>query len=129
MIRIVITYCIALVLLFAICYGIHSFLIEKNQVILHFKLVEIYEFNVGFSVLVCTNFVAFSFVDKFKKKLSYIYLAAILIKLILFKLAFYDTLFLKETLTVSEKLSLLIPTLIFLSTDAFFVAKLLNKKQ
>ncbi|WP_373943628.1 DUF6168 family protein [Polaribacter sejongensis] len=37
--------------------------------------------------------------------------------------------FLKEKITVSEKLSLLIPTLIFLSTDAFFVAKLLNKKQ
>ncbi|WP_218597959.1 DUF6168 family protein [Polaribacter sp. NJDZ03] len=129
MIKIVITYCITLALLFIICFFSHSYLIEKQGLILHFKLVEIYEFNVGFSILVCTNFVAFSFVDKFKQKLSYIYLGAIFIKLILFKLAFYDTLFVKETLSVTEKLSLLIPTVIFLSTDAFFVAKLLNKKQ
>jgi len=129
MTKIVITYCITVILLFILCYPIHRYLIEKHEIILHFPLNKIYQFNIGFSVLVCTNFVAFSFVDKFKKKLSYIYLGAIFIKLILFKLAFYDTLFLKELLTVSEKLSMLIPTIIFLSTDAFFVAKLLIKKQ
>lgn len=129
MIKIVLTYCIAILLLFTLSYSIHSYFIEKNEVILNFPLKKIYQFNIGFSVLICTNFVALSQVNKFKEKLSFIYIGAIIFKLIMFSAAFYNTLFVKETLSLSEKLSLLIPTIIFLSTDAFFIAKLLNKKQ
>ena len=52
-----------------------------------------------------------------------------MLKLVLFSILFYKHLFLEGSLPLSAKISLLIPMFVFLLSEAFFVTKILNKKQ
>jgi hypothetical protein len=114
--------------LFCIGFNLHAFYLEKIGVELPFNLEQIYLFHAGFSTLICVNFAIFSNVDKVFEQLGFIYLGTLLLKIIVFSILFYKSVFPKETLTTVAAISLLIPTVLFLSTEAFFVIKIINKK-
>jgi hypothetical protein len=107
---------------------LHDFILKSSEIEIPFSLEKVYLFHVGFSLLICINFSVFSTVDKIFEQLGFIYLVSIFLKLIFFTIFFYNPIFTSETLSFSSKVSLCIPMIIFLLTEAFFVAKILNKK-
>lgn len=129
MIRSILVYAAVFFCLFLISYSIHEYLIEAQEVILPFSLKKVYLFHLGFSLIICMNFIAISTVDKIFEQLGYIYLGTILLKLVLFIAFFYKSIFTEEKLPLIARLSLLIPMIVFLLTEAIFVAKILKKKQ
>ncbi|PQB08540.1 hypothetical protein BST83_16480 [Polaribacter filamentus] len=115
--------------IFFLSFSTHENYIDTQEVILPFSLQKVYVFHLGFSVLVCVNFRLFSNVDKIFPQLGFIYLVALFLKIVLFCALFYQSIFNEENLSQIARVSLFIPMLIFLSTEAFFVAKILNKKE
>jgi len=114
--------------LFLIGFHLHEFILEKIQLQTAFSLKKVYLFHLGFSLLICINFTIFSTVDKIFQQLGFIYLVTIFLKIVVFSIIFYNPIFSKENLDFASKISLFIPMIIFLLTEAFFVAKILNKK-
>jgi len=128
MIKNYITKAVLFVVLSLLCFFIHDFILEYYQIVLPFSLEKVYLFHVGFSLLICVNFILLLTVDEISEQLGFIYLGSIFLKLILFSVAFNKTLFTEENVLFSSKISLLIPTVIFLLTEAIFVIKILNRK-
>lgn len=114
---------------FFLSFSLHENYLEKQAVILPFSLKQVYVFHLGFSLLVCVNFKLFSNVDKIFSQLGFIYLGTLFFKIVLFCALFYRPIFKEENLTQIARISLLVPVFIFLLTEAFFVAKILNKKE
>jgi hypothetical protein len=129
MIKSVISYSLVFFSIFFISFVLHENWLEKQEVILPFSLKKIYLFHLVFSMLICVNFKLFSIVDKIFEQLGFIYLGTLLLKIVLFCAIFYKSIFTEETLSEIARLSLFIPMIIFLLTEAIFVAKILQKKQ
>ena len=129
MIKSIILYAFVFFSIFFLSLFLHQNYIEKQAIILPFSLKKVYLFHLSFSLLICTNFLLFSAVNKIFEQLGFIYLATILIKLILFCIIFYNPIFTKDNLSFSSRVSLIIPVIIFLLTEAIFVAKILLKRQ
>jgi len=113
--------------LFFISFHLHTFVNEKVGIELPFNLRKIYLFHAVFSALICFNFGMLSNVDKVFQQLAFIYLAALVLKIILFSIVFYKPVFSRGHLTNQEAISLLIPMAIFLLTEAIFVIKIIKK--
>lgn len=114
--------------MFLLGFHLHEFILEKLHLQTAFSLKKVYLFHLGFSLLICINFIIFSTVDKIFQQLGFIYLVAIFLKIVVFCIIFYNPIFNKENLDFASRISLFIPMIIFLLTEAFFVAKILNKK-
>jgi hypothetical protein len=115
--------------IYFISFTIHENWLENQEVILPFSLKKVYLFHLAFSMLICVNFKLLSIVDKIFEQLGFIYLGTLLLKIILFCVIFYKSIITEETLSKIARLSLFIPMIIFLLTEAIFVAKILQKKQ
>jgi hypothetical protein len=79
--------------------------------------------------VICINFLIFSTKEKVFEQLGFIYLGTILLKLTLFSIIFYKSIFAEEGLTFNARISLFIPMIVFLLTEAIFVARILKKEQ
>lgn len=128
MIKTIFLYSFIFFTLFYISFSLHNYFLEENQVLLPFSLKKVYLFHLGFSMLICINFKLLSSVNKIADQLGFIYLGTFLLKLVLFSIIFYQSIFTEEELSKISRISLLIPALIFLLTEAIFVAKILNKR-
>ncbi|MFY9243802.1 MAG: DUF6168 family protein [Polaribacter sp.] len=129
MIKSILIYSLVFFILYAVGYNLHLIILQKNEIYLPFSLQKIYLFHLGFSMLICINFRLFSSVDKIFQQLGFIYLATLVLKIILFTAIFYKSIFTEENMAFSVRISLLIPAIIFLLTEAFFIARILTKKQ
>lgn len=129
MIKNYIIYIVVFFGLYLLSFNLHEFLLIKNDIPLPFSLEKVYQFHVGFSTLVCVNFLLFSSVDKIFPQLGFIYLGVLFLKIILFCIIFYSSIFRVEELSQTAKISLLIPALLFLLTEVIFVSKILIKKE
>ncbi len=128
MIKTIFLYSFIFFTLFFVSFSLHNHFLEENQVLLPFSLKKVYLFHLGFSMLICINFKLLSSVNKIADQLGFIYLGTLLLKLVLFSIIFYQSIFTEEELSKISRISLLIPALIFLLTEAIFVAKILNKR-
>ncbi|MFC4268004.1 DUF6168 family protein [Polaribacter marinivivus] len=128
MIKTIFLYSFIFFTLFYISFSLHNYFLEENQVLLPFSLKKVYLFHLGFSMLICINFKLLSSVNKIADQLGFIYLGTLLLKIVLFSIIFYQSIFTEEELSKISRISLLIPALIFLLTEAIFVAKILNKR-
>ena len=129
MVKSIFVYTIVFFFLFLVSFSLHEYFLEKKEIFLPFSLQKVYVFHLGYSLLVCTNFLIFSNVNKVSEQLGFIYLGTIMLKLILFSILFYKHLFVEDSLLFAAKISLLIPMILFLLTEVVFVSKILNKKQ
>ena len=127
MVRDIIIYSVVFFSLFLLSFSLHNFFIESKHIMLPFSLKKVYLFHLGFSLLICINFLIFSTVDKIFEQLGFIYLGTILLKLLLFAIIFYKSIFTEEGLLFDARLSLFIPMIIFLLTEAVFISKILRK--
>ena len=129
MIKNIFLYTLVFFSLYFFSHFLHQSFIEKQKIILPFSLQKVYLFHTGFSLLVCMNLLLFSNVNKIIDQLGFIYLGTILLKLVLFSLLFYSSTIINDSLVLSARISLLIPLIIFLLTEAFFVSKILKRKE
>jgi hypothetical protein len=80
------------------------------------------------SFIICVHFLFLSEIKSIQTQLGYIYLPTLFIKGGLFYIIFKPSISQLEFFSTSERLNLLIPFLLFLSIEVFFIAKILNKK-
>lgn len=109
-------------------YNFHSFILENKNIILPFNLLNVYWFHAILSFIICLVFEVFSRQQKFHDQLGFIYLGALVFKIILFSVVFNKVLFIEESLTKTQSISLLIPLAIFLVTEVYFITQILNRK-
>ncbi|PQJ79848.1 DUF6168 family protein [Polaribacter porphyrae] len=128
MIKQLILYSAIFLLLYLVGYHIHNNYLVNNTINFPFSIKKVYLFHLGFSLLICVNFTLLSTVDKIFQQLGFIYLVTLVLKLVLFCIIFYKSIINQENLALTARISLLIPTIIFLLTEVIFVAKILNKK-
>jgi len=128
MIKTIFLYSFIFFTLFFVSFSLHNYFLEENQILLPFSLKKVYLFHLGFSMLICINFKLLSSVNKIADQLGFIYLGTLLLKIVLFSIIFYQSIFTEEELSKISRISMLIPALIFLLTEAIFVAKILNKR-
>ena len=128
MIKTIFLYSFIFFTLFFVSFSLHNYFLEENQILLPFSLKKVYLFHLGFSMLICINFKLLSSVNKIADQLGFIYLGTLLLKIVLFSIIFYQSIFTEEELSKISRISLLIPALIFLLTEAIFVSKILNKR-
>ena len=129
MIKNLITYFVVFTIIHIIGVYIHQQVIINKAIILPFSLEKVYTFHAFFSGILCVNFMLLASVNKFKEQLGFIYLASLVLKIILFSIIFYQPIFKEENLSQTARVSLFIPTIIFLLTEAVFITKILNKKR
>jgi hypothetical protein len=129
MIKKLIVYLLTFITLYFIGFYFHENYIENKVILLPFSLQKIYLFHSGFSLMVCVNLLLLSSVNKIADQLGFIYLGTILLKLLLFSIIFYKSIITNEILEFSARISLIIPLLIFLLTEAFFVIQILIEKE
>ena len=129
MVRSILVYSVVFFSLFLVCFSLHNYFLETKNIVLSFSLKKVYLFHLAFSMVICVNFLIFSTKEKVFEQLGFIYLGTILLKLTLFSIIFYKSLFTEEGLPFNARISLFIPMIIFLLTEAVFVSKILKIKQ
>ena len=122
-----ITYVIAFALLGFLGFITHNFYTEEYQINLPFSLLKVYVFFAVFSLIICLLLNILSTVKKMENQIGLYYLASIFLKLPIFGATFYNSIF-KITLNTNQRLSLVIPMMVFLAVEVFFIAKILSKK-
>lgn len=127
MIKRILFFLIAVLLLFVISFFLHHFILQSKEISVSFSLIGVYAFHVISAIIVygIVELVA----EKIPNQAGYAYLASIFLKIGFFVLIFQASIFANEELTKPERISLVIPLFLFLITEAIAVSKLLNNKQ
>lgn len=91
------------------------------------SLKEAYIFFGGFSLFLWISFSFLYRTQKFKDQLGFLYLLSVALKIILFCIFFNERIFLQtSSLSSHEAVNLLIPIALTLTSEVFFISKLLN---
>ncbi len=125
--REILIYMLAFGMLFFLGDFIHNFYIESQEITLGFSLRNTYAFHAFFSLQLCIIFALLSNNKKISPQLGFIYLASFVLKIIAFCAVFYNPIFTAEKLTSIQQVSLIIPMVIFLIVEVYFIIKILNK--
>lgn len=128
MIKNSIKYALLFSVLLIVGYSLHSYLVANSSILLPFSLLNVYCFHAVISFLICAGFEVFSRQQKFHDQLGFIYLGALIFKIIVFSIVFNKVLFAEQNLSKIESISLLIPLAIFLVTEVYFITQVLNRK-
>ena len=111
------------ILLFAVSYGVHVFLLKG---VLSFSLGAIYLFHL---ISACLVYIIVELVSsKLPNQAGYAYLMMMCLKIGFFVLIFQNDVFSKPDLSQFERISLVIPLFLFLIAEAIAVGRLLNNK-
>lgn len=129
MIKTVLVYSVAFATLFFSIYYAQDFILNKTNQEVRFNLWDTNLFFAVASLVICMHFSFFSGIKKLQSQLGFIYLPTLFIKGVIFFLAFKSSVFSMETLTVAERLNLLIPFLLFLGLETYFITKILKEKK
>lgn len=124
MIKRILLFLSALVLVFIVSYFLNSYLVVEEK--FAFSLLSVYLFHTiaAFIVYSVVEFIA----DYMPNQAGYTYLASIFLKIGFFVLIFNSSVFANGNLSKSERFSLVAPLFLFLITEAVAVSKLLNSK-
>lgn len=126
MIKRVLYFIVAIILLFLISYNGHDYILNLREIELSYSLFSVYSFHVIATIIVYVSLEILA--DNLPNEAGYGYLALMLLKIGFFLLIFQDTVFPEEKLIKLERVSLVIPLFLFLTTEAIVVSKLLNSK-
>ena len=129
MIKSIVVYTLAFAVLFIIVHFSQEFTLNESKNTVRFNLWDTNVFLVVASLLICVHLKLFSSIKSLQPQLGFIYLPTLFIKGGLFFLAFKSSVFSLETLTMVERLSLLVPLLLFLVLEVFFVVKILAQNE
>lgn len=126
MIKRILVFLAASILLFVASYSVHKYMINLKDINMSFSLFSVYLFHVISAIIVYVIVEAVAL--KLPNQAGYAYLTSVFLKLGFFVLLFQASVFANEALTKPERISLVIPLFLFLITEAVAVSKLLNSK-
>ncbi len=126
MIKRIIQFIVAVIVLFIISYVPHNYVLDSKDIYLSFSLFSVYLFHVIAATIV--YFIVEFIADKIPNQAGYAYLASVFLKMGFFVLVFQASVFANEQLTKPERFSLVIPLFLFLIIEAVAISKLLNSK-
>lgn len=128
MIRPLFRYTLSFALLFIVVYYIQGLIIDELKLILNYDPVYTNLFFCLASLVINIHFLFLSKIESIRPQLGFIFLPTLFIKGGLFYIVFKSSISNLENYSIAERLNLLIPFLIFLALEVFFIAKILNKK-
>tara|TARA_R110000868_G_scaffold243187_1_gene499129 strand:+ start:951 stop:1262 length:312 start_codon:yes stop_codon:yes gene_type:complete len=102
-------------------------MLDHFQKSISFPLKAVYLFHAIFSTVICVLFLFLAKTKKFKDQLGFIYLGTLFLKIIFFAIIFHNLIFNNLVLSTLERVSLLIPVVLFLSFEVLFVSKILKR--
>lgn len=127
MIRSLLIYAIAFAVLLAIVHLSLNTISNQLGYSIRFDTFKTNLFFAIISFLICACFHILSNINRIKPQLSFVYLPTLFVKGIFFFAFFKSSVFNIVTFSVIESLALLIPFLIFLALEVYFIVKILNK--
>ncbi|WP_458628181.1 DUF6168 family protein [Winogradskyella sp. PC D3.3] len=127
MIKSLAVYVVSFSILFLIIHCSQDYILSKVNSPVRFNLWDTNMFFAVASVMICVHFQFFSLIKSLETQLGFIYLPTLFIKGVLFYVAFKDSVFNIAILNTAERLSILIPLLLFLGLEVFFVVKIISK--
>lgn len=128
MIRPLFRYTLSFALLFIVVYYTQGLIIDQLELILNYDPVYTNLFFCLASLVINIHFLFLSKIESIRPQLGFIFLPTLFIKGGLFYIVFKSSISNLENYSIAERLNLLIPFLIFLALEVFFIAKILNKK-
>jgi hypothetical protein len=129
MIKVLIVYFLSFTVLFLVVQFSQEFILNQLNSTVRFKLWNVNLFFAIASLIICLHFLIFSSIKNLKPQLGFIYLPTLFIKGIIFFVAFRSSIFGLDSLTTAERLNLLIPFLLFLGLEVFFIVKIIRKTE
>ncbi|WP_027138143.1 DUF6168 family protein [Gaetbulibacter saemankumensis] len=123
MIKRILIFTISIVFLFIVSFSIHNYL---NTETLSFILWHVYVFHAVAALIVYTSVELVA--SKMPNQAGYAYLMFMFFKIGAFVLIFQESVFAKDSLSLAERLALVLPLFLFLIAEAIGVARLLNDK-
>lgn len=124
MLKSILQYVIVFTLLFLLSKYLHLAILDN---IISFPLGKMYLYHYLFSMSTCILFAYLVFANILKEQISLIYLATLFLKLIFFVILFKSVVFSETPLPRIDRLSMLIPLIVFLTIEVLFIAKILKK--
>lgn len=121
-------YTIVFTLVGTISFFVQSYLLPGMDMEYLSLLKKAYQFHFVFSLLLVILFEVLSITKKMVDQLGFIYMALLVFKIVLFATIFYPQLIGDELLPVFQRAMILIPILIFLTLEVYFVSKTIQKK-
>jgi len=119
------SFALGITILSVLLYLGHSFLLAHFGESISFALRSVYYFNALACVIICIC-VELLF-TRLPSQVGYAYLASIFIKIGLFVLIFKNTLFPDGEFPMSERLSIVVPMMVFLIVEAVYCGRLMNQ--
>ena len=129
MIKSLTVYMLSFSIVFIIVHFLQEFILNQLNSSVRFSLWDTNLFFAIASIVICLHLKFFSFFKKLQPQLGFIYLPTLFIKGILFFIIFKSPIFGLVDLTTTERLNLLIPLLLFLGLEVFFVVKIITKNE
>ena len=126
MIKRILLFFVVICVTFIASYFFHFSVLENKDLQLSFSLQRVYFFYAISAVLIYLIVTVIS--EKTPNQAGYGYLALMFVKIGFFLILFKSTVFSEIPIDKPEKISLVIPFLMFLSLETIFIAKLLNNK-
>ena len=126
MIKQLLIYLLSFGLLSVLGYTIHSTLLKSVAQNSPIDIVNLYLFFALFSLGLCALLLVLQKTKKFKDQLGFLYLVSVALKIALFCLVFSKVIFSKESFTNTQSINLLIPMILLIGLEVFFISKLLN---
>ena len=123
MIKRIIIVAIIIILLFAISYNVHLYVLDQS---ISFSLLAVYLFHAISAILVYC--VVEAVANYLPNQAGYAYLMMMFLKIGAFVLIFQTEVFVNDALSWADRVSLVVPLFLFLIAEALAVGKLLNKK-
>lgn len=126
MTKTIVVYTILFLGMFVICLPTHQYVIDHLSLKLRYDLKNIHVFFALSSYIICVVFLGFTYFEKTKEQLGFLFLFTLFLKFILFTIFFYKTVIKLENMTPSESLHVLIPLFVFLLLEVVLISKHLN---
>lgn len=129
MIKSLMVYIISFMILFLGVHFSQEFFLNQINTSVRFNLWNTNLFFAIASLVICMLLKFFSFKKSLQPQLGFIYLPTLFIKGVVFFIAFQSSIFRLDVLTTTERLNLLIPLLLFLGLEVYFVVKIITKNE
>lgn len=129
MLKKIIIYIVVFVLTGATSYLLHIFLLGKGNEHFITNLQKAYFFHFLFSLVLLIGFEITARSDTFFQQLGFIYMGLLVLKILVFTIGFYPELLGDNMLPRFYRASLLIPVIVFLSLEVFFISKIMQVKK
>lgn len=127
MIKRILHYILSFGLLFLMGFYAHKSILASTGKTLDFSLFDIYVFHAVFSFGICVLLLALSKLPTFAPQLGFIYLGGFLLKFFFFAAVFQNIVLRESSFSTTDSVSLLVPIILFLSLEVYFVTKLLRR--